>query len=129
MKERFQRFMQGRYGMDAYNRFLMIAALVLMFFGIFSSAFLLVCIVILAYAYFRMFSRNPHKRAAENYAFSGIQQSVCAWFARKKQRFSDRKHYRFYHCPQCKQSLRIPRGHGKVEIKCPKCGVTFVAKS
>ena len=32
-------------------------------------------------------------------------------------------------CPDCKTTLRVPRGHGKIKIVCRKCGNTFTGKS
>ena len=32
-----------------------------------------------------------------------------------------RKQYKFFKCPMCKQEVRVPRGHGKICITCPKC--------
>ena len=40
-----------------------------------------------------------------------------------------RKIYHFYKCPQCSQKVRVPKGHGKICITCPKCKMEFVRKS
>jgi len=37
--------------------------------------------------------------------------------------------YRFYKCPTCKQEVRVPKGHGKIEITCPKCREKFIRRS
>ena len=67
VKEKFYRFMMGRYGGDKFNQFLMIAALILIVLAMFGvpvvNALGLLCLL---YAYFRMFSRNIYKRQAEN---------------------------------------------------------------
>ena len=41
---------------------------------------------------------------------------------------SDREH-RIFRCPSCDQRVRVPRGRGKIEITCPRCGQTFVKRS
>ena len=46
----------------------------------------------------------------------------------QKRRFSERKEYRFYRCPVCKKELRVPRGKGKIRIKCP-CGNAFTKRT
>ena len=33
------------------------------------------------------------------------------------------------HCPQCRQKLRVPRGRGRIQISCPRCGTQFIKKS
>lgn len=130
MKEKFYRFMQGRYGGDQFNRFLMIVVLACFFISILGGKlFYLAGIALLLYAYFRMLSRNIYKRSAENavymrYAYK-IKQKFALWTRDLKQR----KTHHIYKCPSCRQKIRIPRGKGKIEIRCPKCGQTFIKRS
>ena len=131
MREKFQRFMAGRYGVDELSKFLNIVLLVLLILSIFirSGILYLLALGILIYSYFRMFSRNISKRYEENQKFVNFRyRSVVKWNNFKK-RFAQRKEYRFYHCPQCKQMVRVPRGRGKICITCPKCRTEFVKKS
>ena len=71
MRDRFQQFMYGRYGMDQLNRFLSTAALVILIISLFARFPVLdiIVLVLLAWCYFRMFSRNTSKRYAENEKF------------------------------------------------------------
>ena len=39
------------------------------------------------------------------------------------------KVYRYFKCPHCRQSIRVPRGRGRISITCPKCGTSFIKKS
>ena len=74
MRDKFNKFMQGRYGVDELSRFTMGAALVLiiltMFITMFNrnlgSIFDFLGIAAIVYAYFRIFSRNIQQRYAEN---------------------------------------------------------------
>ena len=68
MRERFCRFMQGRYGQDEFSRFLLGAVLVCIILNIFlrSSALNAVTWLLLLYAYFRILSRNHAARCGEN---------------------------------------------------------------
>ncbi|MDY2697935.1 MAG: hypothetical protein ACI4E5_05730 [Suilimivivens sp.] len=130
MKEKFYRFMQGRYGNDQFNRFLMILVIVcfaLSLFGV--RPFYVLGIVLLIYAYFRLFSKNIYKRRQENAVYLRYEYKVRQWFATFKRDMEQRKTHHIYRCPSCKQKIRIPRGKGKIEIRCPKCGQTFIKKS
>ena len=35
----------------------------------------------------------------------------------------------YYRCPKCRQKLRVPRGRGRIQISCPRCGTQFIKKS
>lgn len=124
------RFMLGRYGNDRFNRFLMILALVcfaVSFFGV--RGFYLAGLLCLIYAYFRMLSRNTYKRSLENNKYLQCEYKVKHWFSGIKWKLQQQKTHHIYKCPSCKQKIRIPRGKGKIEIRCPKCGQTFIKKS
>ncbi len=138
MKEKIDRFMIGRYGNDQLNRLLIILALVCCILSFFGSTVLhtgsqsvgiTIGILALAYAYFRMFSRNIYKRSAENAAYlrvtSQLRQAVIRWKYKAKQYQT----YHIYRCSSCSQKIRIPRGKGKIEITCPKCGNKFIKRS
>lgn len=72
MRERFSRFMQGRYGVDQFSNFLVILALIFMVLELFipvsyvRSGLNSLGLLLLIYAYFRIFSKNHYKRYAEN---------------------------------------------------------------
>ncbi|MCM1136266.1 MAG: zinc-ribbon domain-containing protein [Clostridium sp.] len=130
MKEKFYRFMQGRYGSDQLNRFLMFLVLLLFVVSLFGLRFAyLLGIIVLVYAYFRMFSKNIYKRRMENAAYMKYEYRVKQFFATWKRDMIQRKTHHIYRCPSCRQKIRIPRGKGKIEIRCPKCGQTFIKKS
>ena len=48
---------------------------------------------------------------------------------REKKAFAQRKEYRIFKCPKCGQKLRVPRGKGKIAIRCRKCGEEFIRKT
>ena len=134
MKAWFQRFMSGRYGGDQFNQFLAIASLVFLVLGlflpgIFGTLFYAVGFAMLIYSYIRMFSRNIQKRYAENQWYLARSSAVRGWFSQLRNRFAQRRTYRYFKCPHCKQSIRIPKGRGRVSITCPKCGTQFIRKS
>lgn len=130
MKEKLYRFMQGRYGTDQLNRFIMILTVVLLVISMFGLRFLYVPgLLLLIYAYFRMLSKNLYKRRAENAVCMRYEYKVKQFFATIKRDRVQRKTHHIYRCPSCKQKIRVPRGKGRIEIKCPKCGQAFIKKS
>ena len=130
MREKLMRFMQGRYGVDQYSRFLMIVAMILMVFSILGANFCyLLAIILMVYVYYRMFSKQTYKRAGENQKYLQYEWKVKCWFGKKKNAFKQLKTHHIYKCPQCKQKIRVPRGRGKIAITCRKCGHEFIKKS
>lgn len=130
LRERFQRFMVGRYGHDSLNQAMAVATLVLMILGMFGPRlFSWLAMALLVAVYFRMFSRNIPARSQENAKYYYLRTQVQKRLAQYKTRWAQRKYYRYYRCPHCHQQLRVPRGRGKIEITCPKCHTEFVKKS
>lgn len=130
MREKIQRFMMGRYGNDRFNQFLMIAAVVCLVLSLFGlNIFYFAAFAIMIYAYFRMFSRQTARRYAENQWYLKKEWKVRSFFTGKKKEWAQRKEYRIFKCPECKQKLRVPRGKGKIAIRCRKCGHEFIRKS
>lgn len=131
MKEKLIRFMAGRYGVDSLGKFTLVAGLAAMLLAGWFDSLLLVILawVLIICSYFRMFSKNIYKRAAENQTFLGKTYKLRSWFTRQKNLSAQRKDYHIYKCPGCRQKIRIPRGKGKIEVRCPKCSRTFIKKS
>ena len=135
MKEKFIRFMQGRYGVDQLSKFLLLLGhIAVVISSMFMNNVVGVIFYILGWAlvvccYFRVFSRNVQKRYAENQAFLAKTYRVRSFFQRQKNIWQQRRVYHIYTCPSCKQKIRIPRGKGRIEVRCPKCGATFIKKS
>ncbi len=131
MREKLRRFMIGRYGTDGLNQFLSIASLVLLLIAIVSrvSLFTWLGVALLVFCYYRTFSRNISKRTEENYKFYTLKDRVSSKFRSWKEQWANRKVYHYYRCPQCRQKLRVPRGRGRIQISCPRCGTQFIKKS
>lgn len=131
MREKFQRFMQGRYGADELSRVLNAVALVLLLISVFvrNGIIYWLAIALIIYETFRMFSKNVSRRYQENQHYLNYRYKVIAKIDKYKKRFQQRKIYRFYKCPQCRQTVRVPRGRGRICITCPKCRTEFVKKS
>ena len=140
MRDRFNQFMQGRYGYDDLNRFLVkifFVTLILSLItgriqiGPLSVATILywLSLINMSYCCFRAFSRNIYKRTEENNRFLQKTNGIRNFFRVRRDRMSQRRYYHIYTCPGCRQKIRIPRGKGKIEVRCPKCGETFIKRS
>ena len=130
LKEKIYRFMQGRYGNDQLNRFLITLAMVLLVLSIFLGDFLyLIAVAAMVVAYFRMFSKQTYKRAGENQKYLQLTWKFKAAWSKKKSELQQLKTHHIYKCPNCRQKIRVPRGRGKIAIRCRKCGTEFVKKS
>ena len=141
MKDKLNRFMQGRYGVDNFARFTLGVAIVLnmgtnLIFGTISfvtnaagGVLDTVGFILIIYTYFRILSRNISARYAENQKYLGYTQKIRSRFTREKNMMEQRKTHHIYTCPGCGQKIRIPRGKGqKVEIECPKCHEKFIKR-
>ena len=124
--------MYGRYGSDQLNMAILLAAVLVsltnsvltvflrestVYSGIVAPILSVIVYGLLIYSFFRMFSRNIYKRQRENRRFTQL------WM-----RLKDRNN-RYFRCPNCKQTVRVPRGRGKICIRCPKCGEKFTRKT
>lgn len=131
MKEKFYRFMQGRNGVDELARMHSWLVLILLLVGMFTriGLFSLLALGVLIYMYFRVFSRNTSKRYEENRKYLDFRYNRTVAWNRFKKRFAQRRDYKFFKCPMCRQEVRVPRGHGKIEITCPKCREKFIRRT
>ena len=134
MRERLTRFMAGRNGNDQLNNALLAAAVVLLLLAsIFSrqlgAVLYPLVLVLMGFVYFRMFTRNTYRRRAENERFLRWWMKQQAALRVRKERWVQRRDYKFFTCPSCKTVLRVPRGKGKIKLVCRKCGTSFMGKT
>lgn len=132
MKEKLQRFMMGRYGVDSLSKFLLGCSVVLLVLSMFTrrgNMLYSFALLLLLICYVRMFSRNIQARYNENIKFYNMKNKFFGFFKNQKFYMEQRKEYHIYKCPTCKQKIRVPRGKGKIAITCPKCKTEFIKKS
>ena len=131
MREKFRQFMIGRYGTDGLNQFLSMSSIVMLLVSLLSRDSLITWLgaALLLLCYYRSLSRNISKRTEENYRFYSLKDRFNNKFRRLKEQWANRKVYHYYRCPQCRQKLRVPRGRGRIQISCPRCGTQFIKKS
>ena len=115
--------MAGRYGHDRLNVALLVVGLILTVISMFvRNSLVVLAMTLLSYVFlylamFRCFSRKTYKRYNENRRFLLLID-----------RIKDRNN-RYYSCPKCRQTVRVPRGKGKIAITCPKCREKFIKKT
>ena len=118
-----RKFFAGRYGHDKLNMVILFAGLALCIIGMFVrnvAVDLLLTLgsyALLIWSMTRCLSRNTYKRYQENRRFVLMID-----------RIKD-KNNRYFSCPKCKQTVRVPRGKGKIAITCPKCREKFIKKT
>lgn len=136
MKEKLMKFMYGRYGNDELNQFLFKLVFIGLVISLLSGRtsflgdlFYYLALIIVAFIYFRMFSKNFNKRYAEKNAYFNFSNKIKLYLDKQGKKAQQKKSYAFFKCPSCKQKVRVPKGKGKISIHCPKCNVDFIKKS
>ena len=124
---KYMRLMKGRYGyFDSLNKLLMILAILSLLIPVSILTWLAYFLIIVAY--YRFFSKRIYLRSNENQKYLVYQKKVSRFFKNKKKAFQERKTHVYFRCPKCKQTIRAPRGKGKIKITCSKCKHPFVKK-
>lgn len=115
--------MRGRYGSDALNNFLMALALIVMILSWFDQrslwSVLLWLLVLLCF--YRMLSTDIRRRTLENEKFLQTGRSMRKGLRREKRRIFGEGGFAYFPCPSCGTELRVPKGKGKVRVRCPHC--------
>ena len=133
MRDKLRNLFSGRQGMDELSKFQFWFGLAGFLIGCFLPGFLgrlfiWLGIFSLISAFVRAFSRQLDRREMENRAYLAYLDRWKNKYAAWKDRFSQRKSYRFFKCPGCGTYIRVPKGKGKIHIKC-RCGYTLYRKT
>lgn len=131
MNQKLAAWLRGRNGADELAMCAIILALLLVVLNIFVRSLVLsiIALVLMAYAWFRMTSRNLEARENENAVFAEFLGPVRPWVRDPARAFSEARAYKHFKCPECGQRVRVPRGKGKIRVRCPKCHEKFEARS
>ena len=126
-----RRWMTGRNGTDQLGLFTLITGLVISLIGSFTRSGILNFLGLILYiiTLFRMFSRNRENRRKENLKFLKLTGDISLKTKQFFRRMKNRKEYKYFKCPQCKQLLRLKRGCGEKTVTCAKCGHQFQQKA
>ena len=135
MKDYLDRIFMGRQGMDQLSKTLFwfglgFAAVSFLVRGLaFLPNFLFLWgLFLLIFAFARAFSRKLQMREMENNLYLVFLNKQKQKRADRKYRREASKEYCFFRCPGCNTWLRVPRGKGKIHIRC-KCGYTLYRKT
>lgn len=120
-------FMQGRYGNDQLNNFLLILWAIIFVVNLFVRNWILslVELIPLALNIYRAMSRNITKRLYEKNKFMKVYNKVKGFFSLQIRKIKEIKTMRYFKCPNCKAQLRVPRKKGVHTVRCPKCRTEF----
>ena len=127
------RYMYGRNGVDQLGMAILIAELAFGFLsrvvrvGAVSTLLHFLSLALMALLFYRILSRNVAKRRAENEWFLRWWIPLRTGFRDARLRRADKAH-KYVKC-SCGAWCRVPRGVGKVELMCPKCGAKTIVKT
>ncbi|HOD92767.1 MAG TPA: hypothetical protein PLT91_04790 [Clostridia bacterium] len=125
--KKIREFFMNRYGMDNFNRALMVFYIFFLFIYLITrnNIFMYISLAIAIYQVYRSLSRNFVARTKENQAFLKFWNPIKRKYYSFKKKFSDKTH-RYFKCPKCKTEIRVPKNKGKIRITCPKCKEQFI---
>lgn len=120
---KMQSWMSGRYGYDELSKTVSITALIMALLALVPDLQFLSILSLVAWTWIliRSFSKNLSKRQRERIAYLQFTGKINNWFDLKKRAWNDRKTHRYFTCPNCKRTMRVPKGKGKIKITCPQC--------
>lgn len=129
--ETIRRLLYGRYGFDQLSQAFIVMSLILTLLTMFTKNYILILLSYLPflYAVWRVMSKNISKRSQENYKFTIFIGKLKEAFKQAKQLLVGTKTHKYYKCSKCQQTIRVPRGKGKICITCPKCRMEFIKRT
>lgn len=122
--DKVNRFFRGRYGVDELGKLIMIVCTVVYLIGLFLKSSSITVFAMLGYIYcfYRILSKKHWERSEENRKYMRV---VKLW----KLRFQERKTSRIYMCKSCGKYIRVPKGKGKIEVRCRNCGYRSIRRT
>lgn len=126
-----KKFMYGRYGVDQLSNGLILVSILLLILNLFLKlpALRYLTSLLIFISYYRMFSKNINKRYQENMKFLNWWNPIKAKLNKNVYKLKSLKTHKFFKCPGCNRDIRVPRGKGRLIIRCPKCNESFEGRS
>lgn len=116
--------MKKRHGVDEFGIGLIWFAIILMIISYFTESRGLSTFagIVVIFEIYRTLSTNQIKRNSENYVFKAkFLNPVKSKLKKLKRSTVGDRNYKYITCKTCGQELRVPKGKGKIRVKCPKC--------
>ena len=131
IRMKIQDAMDGSYGNDEFSQFLIRAAFTILLVSLIPPLRFLyaLSVAIMLWALIRCYSKNMEKRYAEREKYLRFKRAHKEELSFRQRQWADRKTHKYLRCKQCRTILRIPKGMGKVEVRCPKCQAVTIRKS
>lgn len=133
MRKWLAKLMVGRYGVDPLTNFLLIVSMVILLVATLlvrnsavHSVLFTLAVALLVIGYYRIFSRKTSKRYEENQKYLRLRNRLTGRLRALRDRLRQSRTHRFFKCPECGVTVRVPKGKGKIKITYPKCRATFV---
>lgn len=132
-QDQIQKFMVGRYGPDRLSKRIQQFIFVLLILGIITSVFDLagtslfyfLTLFLILFNYYRMFSKDYQVQRKIQESYFQIESKVKKPF----KRLIGTKDHIYTPCPNCKESLRLPRKKAKLKVSCPRCKYVFYKRT
>ena len=125
LKNKLQRFMYGRYGIDELYSFLLLVYVFIVVLNMFlnSKYLIIVEFFIVIIMFYRVFSKKIYKRSNENRMYLRFKNNILKPFRNIKRNIKDKDNI-YKKCRKCKRVLKLSRPYkgGIKHVKCPKCG-------
>ena len=130
-QRRLMEWLRGRQGPDDLAVFSVNLAIVIVLVNVFARTGWLgwVGLALVAYAMFRIQSRNLGARARENEAFLRALGPARPWVQNPRAAWAELRAYKHVRCSSCRQRIRVPRGKGRLRVTCPRCKTKFEVRS
>ena len=133
MRKWLAKLMVGRYGVDQLTNFLLIVSMVILLVATLlvrnsavHSVLFTLAVALLVIGYYRIFSRKTSKRYEENQKYLRLRNRLTGRLRALRDRLRQSRTHRFFKCPECGVTVRVPKGKGKIKITCPKCRAKLV---
>ena len=136
MRKWLAKLMVGRYGVDQLTNFLLIVSMVILLVATLlvrnsavHSVLFTLAVALLVIGYYRIFSRKTSKRYEENQKYLRLRNRLTGRLRALRDRLRQSRTHRFFKCPECGVTVRVPKGKGKIKITCPKCRAKTITRT